>query len=63
MEICFATNNRHKLEEVTVVLGNDFRLLTLAQIGCHTELPETQGTIHGNAMQKAKFVWDHFHIP
>jgi XTP/dITP diphosphohydrolase len=63
MEICFATNNHHKLEEVMVVLGKDFRLLTLAQIGCNTELPETQATIAGNATQKAKYVWDHFHFP
>ncbi len=63
MEICFATNNHHKLEEVMVVLGKDFHLLTLDQIGCHDELPETQSTIAGNAEQKAKYVWDHFHFP
>jgi XTP/dITP diphosphohydrolase len=63
MDICFATNNHHKLEEVMAVLGKDFRLLTLAQIGCDAELPETQATIAGNATQKAKYVWDHFHFP
>ncbi len=63
MEICFATNNHHKLEEVMVVLGEDFRLLSLAEIGCTDELPETQGTIVGNAVQKAQYVWEHFHFP
>jgi XTP/dITP diphosphohydrolase len=63
MEICFATNNRHKLEEVTAVLGNDFRIVTLHEIGCTQDLPETQNSISGNAVQKARFVWDRFSIP
>lgn len=63
MNICFATNNHHKLEEVMVVLGNAFQLLTLEEIGCRGELPETSGTIPGNAMQKARFVWDRYHMP
>jgi XTP/dITP diphosphohydrolase len=63
MDICFATNNHHKLEEVMVVLGKDFRLLTLAEIGCKADLPETQRTISGNATQKAKYVWEHHHFP
>lgn len=46
-----------------VVLGNAFHLLTLEDIGCREELPETSGTIPGNAMQKARFVWDRYHIP
>ncbi len=46
-----------------VVLGNAFHLLTLKEIGCREELPETSGTIPGNAMQKARFVWDRYHIP
>jgi XTP/dITP diphosphohydrolase len=63
MELCFATNNHHKLEEVMVVLGKDFRLRTLSEIGCYSELPETQRTISGNATQKAKYVWEHHHFP
>ena len=46
-----------------VVLGETFQLLTLADIGCKEELPETQDTIAGNASQKARYVWDHYKIP
>lgn len=63
MKLCFATNNPHKLEEVMVVLGGTFQLLTLEDIGCKEDLPETQDTIAGNAFQKARYVWDHYKIP
>ncbi len=63
MELCFATNNRHKLEEVTGVLGNAFQLLTLKDIGCEEELPETQDTLEGNARQKSEYVWTRYRIP
>jgi XTP/dITP diphosphohydrolase len=63
MRLCFATNNRHKLMEVTAVLGGAIELTTLQDIGCTEELPETQGTIAGNASQKARYVWDHFKVP
>ena len=61
--LCFATNNHHKLDEVMVVLGMTFQLRTLEEIGCQEELPETQDTIAGNARQKAQYVWDHYKIP
>lgn len=60
--LCFATNNMHKLEEVRAALGETFRIVTLAEIGCTVDLPETQPTIEGNALQKARYVRDHFHI-
>lgn len=60
--LCFATNNMHKLEEVRAALGETFRIITLAEIGCTIDLPETQPTIEGNALQKARYVRDHFHI-
>jgi XTP/dITP diphosphohydrolase len=63
MRLCFATNNRHKLLEVTAVLGDSIDLLTLQDIGCTEELPETHRTIAANASQKAWYVWDHFKIP
>lgn len=63
MTLCFATNNQHKLEEVRAALGSDFRLLSLAEIGCQVELPETGSTLEENALQKAQFVFDHFNIP
>ncbi len=60
--LCFATNNAHKLEEVRAALGETFRIVTLADIGCTVDLPETQSTIEGNALQKARYVTDHFQI-
>ena len=45
-----------------VVLGETFQLQTLQDIGCNEELPETQDTILGNALQKARYVWDHYNI-
>ncbi|GAA4458268.1 non-canonical purine NTP diphosphatase [Nibrella saemangeumensis] len=62
MELCFATNNPHKLEEVTARLGHAFTLKTLQDIGCTESLPETQTTIAGNSRQKAEFVWTHYAV-
>jgi XTP/dITP diphosphohydrolase len=62
MELCFATNNAHKLIEVRHALGDGIRLLTLADISCTDELPETTGTIPGNSRQKAEYVWNRFGI-
>lgn len=63
MELCFGTNNEHKLDEVSAALGNAFILRTLHDIGCTDELPETTGTIAGNSRQKARYIWQHFGIP
>ncbi|RZM23792.1 MAG: RdgB/HAM1 family non-canonical purine NTP pyrophosphatase [Pedobacter sp.] len=62
MELCFATNNEHKLAEVAARLGDAFTLKTLRDIGCTDELPETSGTIPGNSRQKADYVWTHFGV-
>lgn len=62
MELCFATNNQHKLSEVSAQLGDTFILKTLRDIGCTDELPETSGTIAGNSRQKANYIWTHFGI-
>ena len=62
MELCFATNNAHKLAEVSAILGGAFTLKTLRDIGCTDELPETSGTIPGNSRQKAEYVWTHFGV-
>ncbi len=61
-QLCFATNNAHKIQEVTFALGGALQILTLAEIGCTDELPETTGTIPGNSRQKARYVTDHFQI-
>ena len=62
MKICFATNNKHKIEEVSKLLGTDFQLLSLEEIGCNKELPEEQDTLEGNSRQKAEYVYDHYGI-
>ena len=62
MELCFATNNQHKLDEVADRLGDAFVLKTLTDIGCTDELSETSGTISGNSRQKAEYVWTHFSL-
>ncbi|MGK6352299.1 RdgB/HAM1 family non-canonical purine NTP pyrophosphatase [Parapedobacter sp. DT-150] len=56
IQLVFATNNAHKLEEVQAVVGNQFPLLTLADIGCHEEIPETGDTFEANASQKSTFL-------
>ncbi|MFD2572564.1 RdgB/HAM1 family non-canonical purine NTP pyrophosphatase [Spirosoma soli] len=62
MELCFATNNQHKIQEVKAGLGDAFTLKTLQDIGCEDELPEASGTIPGNSRQKADYVWTHYGI-
>ena len=56
MELVFATNNWHKLEEVQQILGGAFRLLTPADCGIAEEIPEEQPTLEGNALQKARYI-------
>lgn len=62
MRLCFASNNAHKLDEIRPLLPATIELLSLADIGCEVELPETQDTLEGNARQKAQYVWDHFGV-
>lgn len=63
MKLCFATNNQHKLHEVAAIVGRNFFIQSLADIGCTAELPETRDTLEGNALQKAEYVWEHFGVP
>lgn len=62
MELCFATNNQHKLDEVSAQLGQAFVIKTLRDVSCFDELPETSGTIAGNSRQKADYIWTNFGI-
>ncbi len=62
MKICFATNNNHKLQEVRNVLGDEFEIVSLKDIGCLEELPENQETLEGNAKEKAQYVYDNFQV-
>ena len=61
-QILFATNNEHKLSEIRAILGSDFEVLSIADIDCHGELPETCDTLEGNARQKARYIFDNYGI-
>ena len=60
-KLVFATNNKHKLAEVRAILGNQFDILSLNDIKCYEELPETANTLEGNARQKALYIHQHYH--
>lgn len=62
MKIVFATNNKHKLSEIRDILGNEIEVLSLDEINCHADIPETSDTLEGNALQKAHYVYDNYHI-
>lgn len=60
--LVFATNNRHKLAEASAILGALFEIRSLQDIGCREELPETMDTFEGNALQKARYVYEHYRV-
>ena len=57
-KIVFATNNQHKLE----ILGNKFEVVSLSDIGCKEDIPEKGQTLKDNALIKAQYVWDRYHV-
>ncbi len=59
-KIVFATNNAHKLEEVAAILGESYEVLSLREIGCNDDIPETSDSFAGNALQKAQYVKEHY---
>ena len=61
-ELVMATNNAHKLEEVRQILGEAFCVRGLSDIGCTEDIPETADTLEGNALQKARYVHDHYGV-
>ena len=62
MKIVFATNNQHKLSEIRQILGDRVEVLSLQDIGCDVDIPETGTTLEGNDLQKAQYVYDHYHL-
>ena len=62
MKIVFATNNQHKLDEIRSILGDTIEVLSLKDIGCDVDIPETGQTLEENALQKAQYIYDHYHI-
>ena len=58
----FATNNAHKLEEVTAILGDKIELLSMKDIHCNADIPETADTLEGNALLKARYIFENYHL-
>lgn len=59
-KLVFATNNAHKLEEISSILGEKVELLSLKDINCHVDIPETADTLEGNAMLKAEYIYENY---
>ena len=62
MKIVFATNNEHKLSEIRAILGSSFEVVSLADIGCHEDIPETGTTLEENALMKAEYIYNKYHL-
>ncbi|WP_293738753.1 non-canonical purine NTP diphosphatase [uncultured Parabacteroides sp.] len=60
MKLVFATNNQHKLDEVRKITAGNTEIVSLSDINCHEEIPETADTLEGNALQKARYIKEHF---
>ena len=59
-KLVFATNNAHKLDEIRAIVGNKINILSLADIDCFGDIPETANTLEGNALIKARFVYQNY---
>lgn len=59
-KLVFATNNAHKLEEIRAIMGDNIEILSLNDIDCHDDIPETAATLEGNASIKAHYIYDHY---
>lgn len=62
MRLVFATNNRHKLQEVRDILGSRVEVLSLSDIDCYDDIPETADTLEGNAMMKARYIYEKYGV-
>lgn len=60
MKLVFATNNKHKLQEISSMAGKFFEIVSLSDISCFDEIPETGDTLEENAIQKAQYIYDKF---
>ena len=63
MKLVFATNNAHKLSEIRHILVDTLEVVSLADIGCHDDIPETADTLEGNALLKARYVHERYALP
>lgn len=60
MSLVFATNNKHKLEEISHLLEGTYEIIPLETIGCHDDIPEDHETLEENALQKARYIKEHY---
>lgn len=60
MDIVFATNNKHKLQEVKHIIGERFNIISLKELQCFDDIPETENTLEGNALLKARYIHQRF---
>lgn len=60
MKLVFATNNEHKLKEISQLLDGKHEIVSLSEIDCHDDIPEDHDTLEGNALQKARYIKEHF---
>lgn len=59
-KLVFASNNAHKLSEIRAILGDRIEIISLSDLQCHEDIPETADTLEGNALIKARYVWEHY---
>lgn len=62
MRLVFATNNKHKLDEVRAIVGDRVEVLSLNDINCHDDIPETADTLQGNALIKARYIYEKYGV-
>lgn len=62
MKLVFATNNRHKLQEIRDIIGDRVEVLSLNDIDCHDDIPETANTLQGNALIKARYIYEKYNV-
>ncbi len=62
MKLTFATNNAHKLDEARAILGERVEIISLRELGCYDDIPETGTTLQANSLQKAAYIYNHFQV-
>ncbi len=62
LKLVFATNNNNKVKEIQALIGEKINILSLKDVNCLEELPETSTTLEGNAIQKATYLFDNYHL-
>ncbi len=62
MKLVFATNNQHKLEEASAILKEHVEIISLSELGCYDDIPETAVTLQGNSALKARYIYGHFGV-